>query len=511
MPFRDCRGRACIWLGVVGGAMGWVAGRGARTNAVRPSDPRALHGAPERRNGRGYQLLGLITAITAFIAVGAKAAPVDDSSGFQQTNSAPVLATTTVTGVSTAHLSISTVALGDVISVDTPGYTASDSQASSGPVNAGAVLNTTNASGDANLNSEAGGNLEQITAPQGGIVQVSQSTAAPENAAAPAISAGVQIGANDPVGADTFGGATMISASAFGDLFSDLAVSGQIATTANGLTQSNASPVAATIDLNASVFSGPLTATGSAIGNEIDLDHGSDGPSPGSIGALASNQNNAGAQTATVAVTNSQTLTSGNALLAIAMGNVLNAGDLVGDASLVQTNSALQTATTTLQSATLNGSFGAQAIGNQVIVANNGSIAVHQENDSSQSATVLGSAGLVLNAATTFQAIALGNNFSGSIAPGQVSGAGQQVNSGIQTAAVTLDGVTAIGDSPVTLNAVAIGNMATLSAPNSGFVQANYNGGLIAQTATVTITNSTFSSGVSISTTAQGNLITIKH
>jgi hypothetical protein len=491
--------------------MGLAAREGVRTNALRSLAPRADRRRPGRCAARSYRLFSLASAVAAFVVIGAGAALADDSSGFQQINGAPILATTTLTGVSTAPLSINTVALGDVISIDTLGYSASDSQTSTGQVDADTVLNTTSASGDANINSEAGGNLEQIVAPQGGTVQANQIVAAPDDAAAPAVSASVQIGANDPVGADTFGGATTISASAFGDLFSMLAVSGQIATTATGLAQSNASPVDAIVDLNASTFSGPLTVTGSAIGNEIDLDHGPDGESLGTIGALVSNQNNTGAQTAAVGVTNTQTLTSGNTLLAIAIGNVLNSGDLVGDASVTQTNSALQTATTTLQSATLNGSFGAQAIGNQVIIANNGTIGVHQQNDSNQQATVLGSAGLVLNAATSFQATALGNNFSGSIAPGQIAGAGQQVNTGIQTASVTLDGVTTIGNSPVTLNAVAIGNAATLSAPDSGFVQANYNGGLIAQTATVTITNSTFSSGVAISTTAQGNLITIRH
>jgi hypothetical protein len=495
----------------MGGDMGQAARKGVRTNALRPLCPGPARRSLGLRGRCDFRTLGLGLAVSALVAGSSGAAPTNVSSGFQQTNSAPVLATTTSTGVSTALLSIDTVALGDVISVDTLGYGASDGQTSFGTVNAGAVLNTASASSDASINSEAGGNLEQITAPQGGTVQVSQTTAAPVNAAAATISADVQIGLNDPVGADSFGGLTTISASAFGNLYSMLAVSAQIATSASGLAQSNASPVGATIDLTASTFIGPLTATGSAIGNEIDLDHGSDGTSPGSIGGLTSSQNNTGAQTAAAAVSNSQTLASGNALLAIAMGNVLNAGDLVGDASLVQTNSAPQTAAITLQSATLNGSFGAQAIGNQVILANNGSIAVHQQNDSNQLATVIGSAGLVLNAATSFQATALGNNFSGSTAPGQVAGAGQQVNSGIQTAAVTMDGVSTVGDSPVTLNAVAIGNAATLSAPDSGFVQANYNGGLIAQTATVTITNSTFTSGVSISTTAQGNLITIRH
>ncbi|HEY5008308.1 MAG TPA: hypothetical protein VII42_09905, partial [Caulobacteraceae bacterium] len=241
--------------------MGLAAREGVRTNALRSLAPRADRRRPGRRAARSYRLFSLASAVAAFVVIGAGAALADDSSGFQQINGAPILATTTLTGISTAPLSINTVALGDVISIDTLGYSASDSQTSTGQVDADTVLNTTIASGDVSISSQAGGNLEEVTAPQGGVVQISQTTAAPEGAPAPTISASVEIGVNDPAGADTFGGSTTISARAFGDLFSMQAVSGLISTTPTGLVQSNASPVDASIDLAGPTLTGLLSAS----------------------------------------------------------------------------------------------------------------------------------------------------------------------------------------------------------------------------------------------------------
>lgn len=467
-----------------------------------PADARAQRA----RRARRRIIAGGVTA-SALLGWGASEAAAAPAPDLRQASSAPVEAGVTLSAVSASGLSVGATALGNVIAAETVGYTSRDSQLSTGPVNAGVVLNDVQASGDSVVQAQAGANSEQIVAPQGGVLQSVQ--VASDGSATPT-SARVQIGA-PAAPAQSFGGSLAASASAFSNLVSFDASNGQVSTGAGAIDQSSSASVAAALTIANATFNGPVTGSATAAGDEIDLDQAAAAGGSGTIGELNATQANTGAETASASLTGVRTSATGNAFATSAVGNVLNAGDVVGPAALAQTNGGPQTARTELDGARLNGAFTVQAVGNQAILANNSAIGLHQQNDASQVAEVVSNAGLVLNGATTMQAVALGNNFSGTIAPTELAGQGQQVNSGFQTASISLTGATSTGAGPISLTAVAIGNAATLSAPNSGFVQANYTGGLAAQTATVTLANCTFSNGSAVSTTAQGNLITIRH
>jgi hypothetical protein len=468
----------------------------ARLSAVTPRKTGEATGRPGRLARRiiAGGALGL-----ALVALGAAPTLAAPANGVQQINAAPASASTTAGAILAASLNIGAAALGNQVAVATPAYGSADSQSDLAPVNAGVVLNNLQVDGDAVIQAQAGANSDQVIAPQGGTLQTVQAVSNASTAAR------VQIG--DQAGAtQSFVGAAQVNATAAANLLAYDAASGQIVATA---TQTNAGPVAAAATVGSTAFNGVLTGATTAAGNEIDLDQGA--AASGTIGDLLTMQVNAGAETALTRLSGVQTTTTGNVYATSAVGNALNAGDLVAGVALTQISSAPQTARLTLSPATLNGDFSVQAVGNQTTLGSNGAIGLHQQNDANQLAEVVSSAGLVLNGATTMTAVALGNNFSGTVAPAQIAGQEQQVNSGFQTASINLTGASAMNGTPISLTAIAIGNAATLSAPDSGFVQANYTGGLVAQTATVTLSNCTFTSSAAVSTTAQGNLITIRH
>jgi len=430
---------------------------------------------------------------------GAAAAVAAPPNGVHQTNSSPDKASVTAGSTTAPDLNLDVSALGDASSVSATTYASADSQADSAPADSSVSVDNLQVSGNAAIQAQAGGNSEEIASPQGGDLQATQSTAA-------TISAQVQIGAKAGA-AQSFGGTAQVSSAAFGNLASFDAASGQITA---GIGQTNAGQVQSSVTIANTAFDGPLTGATTAAGNEIDLDH-SAAAAAGQIGELSTSQANAAAQSASLGLTDVQTNAAANSYAVSAVGNVLNAGDLVVGAAITQTNAGPQTAQALLNQASLNGDFVVQAVGNQVVLANNGAIGLHQQNAANQLAEVVSNAGLVLNGATSIKAVALGNNFEGALAPGQLAGQDQQFNSGFQTASIDLNGASAPGDGPISMTATAIGNAATLSAPDPGFVQANYDGALSPQAATVTLSNSTFSSGVSVSTTAQGNVVIIRH
>jgi hypothetical protein len=171
---------------------------------------------------------------------------------------------------------------------------------------------------------------------------------------------------------------------------------------------------------------------------------------------------------------------------------------------VLQTNTAPEAATTNVSNSTVNGVFSSQAAGNILSFDSNTGATVSGQFDTASSTANTNVSGPVdLNAATTFASLAIGNQFSGTLSPAQAPYYNQE-SGGLINATSTVSGVTANGFA-TTVQTTATANLATMTSPG-GFQQV----ASAAPTALANISASSFSGGLTVSTAAIGNSISIK-
>lgn len=450
---------------------------------------------------QNHRLIALIcTALTA--------GAVTSAHGEVQSNGKSAEASTALSGLTIDDvLTLVTQASGNVISVDAEAaHVESANQRNDLP--SGSAMSATTTIDDilataaSTVATQAQGNVHQSQA--GGTLSVRRQDAAlPFQATISApIIARTTIGA---AGASAFtdlsvtslaSGNTLLTTSASGPV-----ALGQMGDDQQGLiVQSNQASESAALVMKDVTVSGKLTGLAQASGNVASTVLNGQGV----LGAgFNLGQTNTADQIAIASLTDGKLAGAGHSFGASAIGNTAAFGAATNGV-IRQVSNANPTAHTTLERSTLNGAVSAQAVGNALAFADNTQATlVSQKASGRQTATITG-ADLILNGSTSFSAVALGNRFSGSNAPGVAPGAfwQQEATGPGQTASITID--KASSDSAVSFEATAVGNLADLTNP-SGFLQQ----GSTPTSATVTVTNTSFNGGMSVSTTTMANMVVV--
>jgi len=437
----------------------------------------------------------LFLAATAMSLIGGGAA-----FAASQTNDTPVTSTTTTTGVTVGNgLQSKTQAVGNVISVSPPtiyyNAGAGDTQTvGSNSITATSSVENSQVSGVSSVSTLSEGNDAEIN-PTNTISFAGNAPSLTQvNGPGGSISATTRIGNS---AADSFTGDTTVDAAAVGN---NALLSSQSGAVGFWSSQGNNDPEHATVVFeNTNVAGGALTSEAQAVGNSVSAS------GIISAGSAIQQENLYNGQTATETLSTDNLLSSGNNVVASAEGNTASIGQATSFAATQDNGASAETATLNLSNATVNGSFSAQAAGNVLSFdSDNGSTVVDQ-NDRADSTSQMNVSGPVdLNAATTFGSLAVGNQFSGTLPP-DVTGNPIQSNSGAIAANSSISGVTGQGFA-ATVNTTATANLATLTSPGA-FAQSSTG---VGPTAVASISNSTFSGGLTVSTAAIGNSISIK-
>jgi hypothetical protein len=446
------------------------------------------------------RLLGGLAAI-ALISGGALAHP---EIARAETQVAAGLVTTDTSLFNTlieTSLAVTNEGLGNFISANGDAYSGANAQVleAGAPVAAATDLQAITSTGGANVSAAARGNVVQLAT--AGQIDLAKGEARPDAQ----FTGPTTLQSSLTIGLSTFDGLIATSTAVGNGIVANSTGAGVgIGNAADGaagmVAQTNTAFETAHLSLDKISATGAFTGSAQALGNSTA------GALTGAATLAPSlnlHQINSADQVATAELSNATLTGAGNSLSAIAFGNSASFGATT--TGLVQQSSTgAASATTTIRNATINGDFSAQAVGNVLsFISNSPNNRVSQDATGPQTAAIVGQA-LVLNGATTFSATALGNQFSGPVAPGVPEGAfWNQHDTGVgPKASVSLDGIS--GEGSLSVSATAVGNLASLTNPD-GFLQQ----GLAPTEATVSITNNTFNGGMSVSTTTMANMITI--
>ncbi|HEY3800253.1 MAG TPA: hypothetical protein VGL58_18040 [Caulobacteraceae bacterium] len=441
----------------------------------------------------------LLLAATALTLIGGGTAFAET-----QTVGAPVNSTTTLSNViANSGVQSQTQSLGNVITVGAPigAYTVGGDTQTTGanPISSTASVQGSTVSGASSVSTLSEGNDEEVT-PTNTVSYTATSSTIPFGNSQ-TTGPGGPITATTRVGnttANSFTGNTTVNAAAVGN---NALYSSQSGTLSFWSSQANNDTETASVVLqNTNVAGGALNSEAQAVGNSVSA-----GGILSNAGYTAASQENLyGGQTANVTFSGNNLLSSGNNVVASAEGNSAALGQASGLTAISQDNgAAAERATLTLSNATVNGDFSAQAAGDVASYdASNGETILNQQ-DRTQSVSRVNVSGPVdLNAATTFGSLAIGNQFSGTLA---LDG-GTQASSQSISANSTISGVNG-GGFGATVNTTATANTASLTGAPGNFVQSVTG---VGPTAVANISNASFTGGLTAATAAIGNSMSIK-
>jgi hypothetical protein len=392
-------------------------------------------------------------------------------------------------------LTATTSSVGNIISANVGGaYVSNDNQATDNHLNtaigATATLNEIASTGGATVTTEALGNVEQLKS-------AGNSFLANGGAGGPLQGTGGQpINAVTNITVSSFDALTAQS-NATGNSISTQSTYGSVALGDTTLayygdgTQVNLSKETSVLNLNDTDTHGVLLGGAQSVGNvapNFDV-----------------NQANNAGQVSTASFADGVMFTTGNKLGSNAIGNAASFG-VATTGQIQQTNTVLQSALTTVNDATVNGTFSAQAVGDTLSFAGDtAGVLINQNSSGPGQTALLNASDLALNAATSFSGLAVSNDFTGTVVPGQAAGTFyQQQASGVGPSSnVNVSGVgSSVGLTNVSSQAV--GNLASLTAPGA-FMQSMTAPSFAASS----ISASTFNAGLSVSTGAIGNSINV--